>query len=258
MKHRNVQHLAQAPLDLKTARRRDVLEIDPAKHRRDRLYDQDDLLDILRVQAQRESIHAGELLEQDRLALHHRQRATRPDVTQPQNSRAIRHHRHRVALDRQVPNRLRVARDRPRNARNTRRIRHRKIVTRLQRHARMHLQLAAQMNQERAIRDRLNLDALDRIHRRHDTLDMRLVLSQDRDVANLVPALDADQIDRPQRRVLLPDHRRDPREASGRIGQPNPQNRAKRRRNVRHADQPTPATTSAARGFLVDRRAPEA
>ena len=249
VEHRDVQQLAQPPLDLEAARRRDVLEVDAAEDRRDRLDDQDDLLDVLRVQAERERVDAGELLEQDRLALHHRQRAAGADVAEPEDGAAVGHHGHRVALDRQVPDRVRVVRDRPRDARDARRVRHREIVAGLQRHARADLELAAEVAEEGAVRDRLDLDAGQRAHRGRDALDVRLVLGEDRDVAHLVRLLDAHEIDRPEQRALLADRRRDAAERPGLIGQSDPQNRAERRRHVRHAHEPTPGTTSAARGF---------
>ena len=74
---RDVQPLAQPPLDLEAARRGDVLEVDPAEPGRDRLDDVHDLVDVLGVQADRPGVDAGEALEQRRLALHHRQRRAR-------------------------------------------------------------------------------------------------------------------------------------------------------------------------------------
>jgi hypothetical protein len=176
---------------------------------------------------------------------HHRQRASGADVAEPEDGAAVGHHGHRVALDRQVPDRVRVVRDRPRDARDARRIRHREIVTRLQRDARADLELASEVAEERAVRHRLHLDAGQRTHRGRDPFDVHLVLGEDRDVAHLVRLLDAHQIDRPEQRALLADRRRDAAEGPGLIGQTDPQNRAERRRHVGHANEPTPATASA-------------
>ena len=69
--------------------RRDVLEVDPAEARRqprDRL---DDLLDVGGGQADRHGVDAAELLEQHRLALHHRHRGGRADVAEAEHGRAV-------------------------------------------------------------------------------------------------------------------------------------------------------------------------
>ena len=58
--------------------------------------------------------------------------------------------------------------------------------------------------------------------------------------------LDPHQIDRPKQRTLRADRRRHAAKRPGLVGQTKPQNRAKGRRNMRHAHQPTPAATSAA------------
>ena len=50
----------------------------------------------------REGVDASELLEQHRLALHHRQRCRRPDVAETEDGGPVGHDRDRVALDRQV------------------------------------------------------------------------------------------------------------------------------------------------------------
>src|SRR5205085_12409633 len=53
----------EARLDLEAAWRRDVLEVDAAEDRRDRAHDRNDLVDVLRRQANRKRIDAGEFLE---------------------------------------------------------------------------------------------------------------------------------------------------------------------------------------------------
>ena len=44
-----------------------------------------------------EAVDVGELLEEHRLALHHRLRGQRADVAEPEHRRAVRHHRDQVA-----------------------------------------------------------------------------------------------------------------------------------------------------------------
>ena len=85
----DVERLAQPPLDLEAARRGDVLEVDAAEDRRDRLDRADDLVRILRVEADREGVDAAELLEQHGLALHHGQRGLRADVAEPEHGGAV-------------------------------------------------------------------------------------------------------------------------------------------------------------------------
>ena len=95
----DVEAGAQPALDLEAARRRDVLEVDAGEHRGDQLDGADDLVDVLRVEADREGVDAGEPLEQRGLALHHRQRRDRPEVAQPEDRGAVGDHRDGVALD---------------------------------------------------------------------------------------------------------------------------------------------------------------
>ena len=96
---RDVQALAQPPLDLEAARGGDVLEVDAAEPGRDHLDRPDDLVGVLAGQADRPGVDVGEPLEQRGLALHHRQRRARPDVAEPEHRRAVGHHGDAVALD---------------------------------------------------------------------------------------------------------------------------------------------------------------
>jgi hypothetical protein len=74
VEHGDVQRLAQPLLDLEALRCGDVLEVDPAVDRGDRLDDPHDLVDVLGVEAHRPCVDPREVLEQGGLALHHRQR----------------------------------------------------------------------------------------------------------------------------------------------------------------------------------------
>ena len=115
--------------------------------------------DVLRRQADREGVDAAELLEQHRLALHHRQRRLGADVAEPEHRRAVADDGDRVLLDRQVPDLRRVVGDRAADARDARRVGHREVVARLQRRLRRDLDLAAEVQQERAVGDVVDLDA---------------------------------------------------------------------------------------------------
>jgi hypothetical protein len=118
MKDRDVELRAQPPFDLKAARRGDVLEVDASEGRGHRCDEGDDLIDVLGVDAQREGVDAAELLEQHRLALHHRHRRGRADVAEAEHGGAVGDDGHRVALDGQRPGLDRVPMDRHRDPRD--------------------------------------------------------------------------------------------------------------------------------------------
>ena len=86
---RDVEPFLERPLDLEAPRRADVLEVDAAERRRDAHDGLDDVVDVVRVQADRHRVDAAELLEQHRLALHHRQRRGRADVTETEHGGAV-------------------------------------------------------------------------------------------------------------------------------------------------------------------------
>jgi len=96
----DVELLAQARLDLEAARRGDVLEIDPAEDRRDGGDRPDDLVGVGGRQAEGPGVDPAELLEEDRLALHHGERGLRADVAETEHRGAIGDDRDGVLLDR--------------------------------------------------------------------------------------------------------------------------------------------------------------
>ena len=205
---RDVERLLQPPLDLEAARRRDVLEVDAAERRRDPFDDAHDLVDVGGAQAQREGVDAGELLEQHRLALHHRHRRLGPDVPEPEHRAAVGHDRDGVALDRQRPGRLGVLVDRRGHARDARRIGHREVVAGLDRDLADDLDLAALVHQERAVGDAGDRDALERPHRVDDALAVGGVDARHGDVARDAALVDADEVDRAEDRALGADRAR--------------------------------------------------
>ena len=223
---RDVQLLPQAGLNVEAARRRDVLEVDAAEDRRNRGHDSHDFVRILRRKAHRPGVDSAELLEQDCLPLHHRQRCLRPDVTQPQNSSAVAHDRHRVLLDRQIPSLLGIVGDRPRDACDTRRIGHRKVVARLERNLRDDFQLASEMDQEGPVREVLDHYAVERLDGLHDPCHVGLVGREHRHIANLLPMLDADEVDRVQQPARVGDRLGQVRKRSGPVLEVDAQGRA--------------------------------
>ncbi len=96
----DVADLLQAALDLKAARRADVLEVDAAKAAGQKLDGAHDLVDVVRAHAQRESVHVAKGLEQGALALHDGHAGLGANVTQAQHGRAVGHDGHQVAAAR--------------------------------------------------------------------------------------------------------------------------------------------------------------
>ena len=82
----------QPLLDLEAFRRLDVLEVDAAEGRLERGDHVDELVDVLLVDLDVEDVDAGELLEQDRLALHHRLGGERADVAEAEHGGAVGDH----------------------------------------------------------------------------------------------------------------------------------------------------------------------
>ncbi len=81
--------LAQPLLDLEAFGRLDILEVDGAEGRLQRGDDVHEVGRIALVDLDVEDVDAGEGLEQDRLALHHRLGGKRTDRSQPQDGGAV-------------------------------------------------------------------------------------------------------------------------------------------------------------------------
>ena len=82
---RDVETFAQLALDDEARRRRDVLEIDASEHWRNVLHGANDLVGVVRREAQRERRDSREVREEQGLPLHHRQRGLRPDVAESEH-----------------------------------------------------------------------------------------------------------------------------------------------------------------------------
>ena len=214
---RDVELLAQPRLDLEAARRRDVLEVDAAEGGGDQLHGLDDLVGVLGVEADREGIHTGQLLEEHGLAFHHRHGRFGTDVAQAEHRGAVGDHGHRVLLDRQREGPLRVLLDRQAYARHPWRVGHRQIVPRPDRHLAPHLDLAAEMHQEGAVGDIGDLDAGQAPELVDDALGVLVVPRLDRDVAEDAVARHFDQVDRADIAACLPDDHRDAPEHAGAV-----------------------------------------
>ncbi len=97
VEHGDLHPLAQLALDVEALRRLDVLEVDAAERGFHRGDDLDQLVRVALVDLDVEAVDAGELLEQHRLALHHRLGRQRTDRPQPQHRRAVGHDADQVA-----------------------------------------------------------------------------------------------------------------------------------------------------------------
>src|SRR5690242_3632547 len=194
---RHVELLAQALLDLEAARSGDVLEIDAAEARSQILHGFDDFVGVLGGQTDREGVDVREFLEQHRLAFHHGQGAFGADVAKTQHGCAVRHHGHRVLLDRQRECPLAVLLDRQTDAGNARRVGHRQIVSRADRNFAMNLDLAAQMHQKRAVGDVDDTNTRGLLQAVDDLRAVRTVARVDGDVADDALAARFDEVDGP-------------------------------------------------------------
>ena len=222
VEHRDVQPLLQPLLDLKAARRRDVLQVDPAERRRDQLHHTHDLACVGRVQADRKRIHACELLEQAALALHHRHRRARADVAKPEHRAAVRDDRHRVALDRVLEGLLVIVGNGQAHARHPRRIGHRKIVPGLQRVLVVLFDLAAHVQQEGAVCRVDHLGVLQRLDGGRYPAPVLAARGIHDDVTHAVLAVDLHQVDGADDAACLGDRGGDEAEHAGRVVQPDP------------------------------------
>ena len=133
--------------------RGDVLQVDAAVAGGDAADDLDDQIGVLGVQHHRPGVDAAELLEQRGLSLHHRHRRGRADVAQPEDGGPVGDDRDGVPLDRQPAGVGRVLRDRHADPGNTRGVGAGQVVPVFERHLGHHLDLAAEMQQERPITD---------------------------------------------------------------------------------------------------------
>jgi len=169
-------------------------------------------------------------------ALHHRLGAAGADVAEPEHRGAVGHDRHRVLLDRQRVGLLGIVVDGHADAGHPRRVGHREIVARLDRHLAAHLDLAAQVHEEGAVRDVADRHALQRPQALDHLLAVTLVAGLERDVAGDRGLADLHEVDRADVATGLPDGRGDLAEHAGLVEdlQANRQAMAGRR-SVEHA-----------------------
>ena len=166
-----------------------------------------DLVGVGGVEADREGVDAGELLEQAALALHHRHRRVRADVAEAEHGGAVGYHGDRVALDRVLECLVDVLGDRQADPRDAGRVGHREVVARLQWMLVVLFDLAADVQQEGAVGRVDDLSAVGRLDRRDDAVPVLAVGGVDDDVAQAVAAVDLDEVDRSDHRTGVADRR---------------------------------------------------
>ena len=151
---RDVEFGAQPLLDLEAAGRGDVLQVDAAVGRGDRLDDRNDLLRIGRVEDDRPSVDAAELLEEHGLALHDGKSGRGPDVAQAEHRGSIGDDGDRVRLHREQMRFLGHVVDRRAHAGDARSVGARQVIAIAQRDLRSDFDLAADVRQEGLVRRR--------------------------------------------------------------------------------------------------------
>ncbi|CAB4874857.1 unannotated protein [freshwater metagenome] len=213
----NVEIVDQTVFNFEAARGGDVLEVDAAEARGDRLHDCHDLVRILRVEADREGIDAGELLEEHRLALHHRHRGARPDVPETENCRAVADDGHGGARDRELEGQLRIVGDRLADACDAWGVGHREIVAGAQRMLAVLLDLPTTVEVERAVGRIGDLHAIDRADRRQNVVPVLGSARVDRDVAYDPAGGGLDEVDRADLASRVADRGRNLAEHAGAV-----------------------------------------
>ena len=93
---RDIAHLLEPLFDLKAAGRGDIFEVDAAEAPRKEGNGLDDLVDVLRTDAEREGVHVAEGLEESALALHDGHARFGTDIAEAEDCRAVRDDRHEV------------------------------------------------------------------------------------------------------------------------------------------------------------------
>ena len=129
-------------LDVETFRPLDVLEVDAAEGWLERDDDVDELVDVGFVDLDVEDVDARELLEEYRLALHHRLTGERADRAEAEHCGAVGEHGDEILARRQMVRLVRVRRDRLAGEGDARRIGEREVALIGERLCRRDLQLA--------------------------------------------------------------------------------------------------------------------
>src|SRR6185503_287390 len=111
VEHRDLHARAQLALHDEALGRLDVLQVDAAEGRLEARDDVDQLVRIALVDLDVEAVDAGEFLEENRLAFHHRLCGERADRAEAQHRRAVGDHRDQVGARGEIDRLGRVAHD---------------------------------------------------------------------------------------------------------------------------------------------------
>src|SRR6185437_3622743 len=128
VEYRDPHALAAFALDIEALGRLDVLEIDAAERRLERTDDVDQPVRIAFVDFDVETVDAGEFLEQDRLALHHRLAGERTDRAESKDRRAVGDDADQVAARGEIARLARIADDFVAGGGDARRISEREVA----------------------------------------------------------------------------------------------------------------------------------
>ena len=185
----DIQGLAQGFLHHEGGRCGDVLQVDATERRRDTNDRVDDLLRVRHVEAHRERVHSGELLEQEGFALHDRHGGRRADIAQTEDSCSVGDYRNCVFLDGQVVGPGRILVDGHADPGHARRVGHRQVVAVVDLGEGNHLDLAALVHVEGPVEPAQDLHAFLPLHVGHHPRCVVLVPTVDDDVIDqVVPA----------------------------------------------------------------------
>jgi hypothetical protein len=147
--HHGDAEVLEARLHLEALGRGDVLQVDAAEVRSDRARHPHDALHVVLLHAEGERVQAGELLEENALALHHRQGGGRADVPQAEYGAPIREHGDGSGLEGELPRLAGVLVDGAAGFRDAGRVEERELAARLHLEERARLELAVKLAVER-------------------------------------------------------------------------------------------------------------
>ena len=217
---RDVERFLELILDVEALRRCDVLEVDAAVDRGDALDRLDGLLGRVRVEADRERVDARELLEEQGLALHDRERCLGADVAQAEHRGAVGDDGDGVLLDGVVVGQVGLGLDRLAHAGDARRVRHRQVVAVTDRAQRQDLDLAALVHLEGAVLVLEDLDTVEVVQGVEDHLLVLGALAVDDDVLVEGRQLGLEPLERCDVPAGLADGYGDPPERPGYVVEP--------------------------------------
>ena len=129
MENGDIASLFELLFDLEAARCGDIFKVDPAEAVGDKLYRADELVNVLGIHADRESVNTRKFLEKRAFALHYGHRSSRSDVAKSENGSTVRDNSNKVVSSCKVVGKLRVLFNFKARLRNARSVCKRKLLT---------------------------------------------------------------------------------------------------------------------------------